>query len=203
MSEVLTLTFAEIEFFLRTRPVQQDGLRERLRLADGGAAVAAAGVASLVARGLCTVEGSEVRPTPQAMIVIQGLTEAHTMTEAVGWIEGRTIVMHLLTAAGIRLAIFPSAYGQFRTELLDPAEPLADPVVRFLDACTGGPGTALLVRSGQGPAEVSAAIARDADGQWFLSDTADSPDRGVPTTREAVVARLAALLGPQPVGATR
>src|SRR2546421_11704155 len=153
MADPLVLTFAEIEFVLRARPDQAEAVRRHLRINPEAASdiVAAAGVASLLARGLCTMSGTDVVPTAPIVGVTAGLSTIRTHTEAVGWIGERPVVMHLFSGASIRLAVFPAAYGQFSVELLNPAEALVAPLTRFLDSCSTGEGeAAVVVRSAVG-----------------------------------------------------
>ncbi|MER7008760.1 hypothetical protein ABT297_37755 [Dactylosporangium sp. NPDC000555] len=212
----MTLTFAELEFVLRSageREVDVDGVRRRLNFQPGVSTgiVVASGVASLVARDLCRLEGSRVVPGEFVQCAIAALATRHTSTEVAGWMGGRPVVVHLFSGVTGRLAVYPGSYGLFAVELIDAAEPLAAPVLRFLDLCTSDPGspgsgapgggaTTVLVRTQAGDAEeTGVAVARSAAGAWFMSDSLERPDPGRPIGREAVVARLLDLLA-QPVG---
>lgn len=201
MTEPLVLAFAELEFVFRVRPEYADAVRTQLRISPQASSdiVAAAGVASLLARGLCTLSGTEVQPTAPIAAVMLSLSDVRTHTEAVGWIGEQMVLAHLYTGPSVGLVMLPAAYGQFCVELLEPAEPLVEPVIRFLDRCSAGTGeAAVAIRSTTAHApEVSIAIARDDGGTWFVSDSAASPGRGVPTTRDGVVERLTDLLGPR------
>ena len=206
MVEQLILTFAEIEFVLRSRPDQAEAVRAQLRINPEASSdiVVAAGVASLLARGLCTMAGTEeVVPTDPIIAVTAALATSRTHTEAVGWVGEQTVLVHLYTGSSAGIAVYPVAFGQFSVELLNPAEPLVVPVTRFLDACGAGEGeAAVAIRSTTGDEpEVSIAIARDGEGTWYVSDSLESPDKGVPTTRDGVLQRLTDLLGPRPARA--
>ncbi|GAA3451279.1 hypothetical protein [Dactylosporangium matsuzakiense] len=212
----VALTFAELEFVLRSaaeRGADVDDVRRRLNFQPGVSTgiVVASGVASLLARDLCHLEEGhlqeghlqESRVVPGEFIqgAIAALTTRHTSTEAAGWLDERPVVVHLFSGVAGRLAVYPGAYGVFAVELIDAAEPLSAPVLRFLDLCTSGDGAAtVLIRTQAGAADESGvAVARSAAGAWFMSDSLERPDPGRPLARAAVVARLLSLLA-QPVG---
>ncbi|MGI5237304.1 hypothetical protein [Dactylosporangium sp. CA-139066] len=202
----VTLTFAELEFVLRSaaeRGADVGGVRRRLNFQPGVSTgiVVASGVASLLARDLCRLEGSEIVPGGFVAAAIDALATRHTSTEAAGWMEERPVVVHLFSGLSGRLAVYPGSYGLFAAELIDAAEPLSAPVLRFLELCTSGPGAAtVLVRTQPGVSEeAGVAVARSAAGAWFMSDSLERPDPGRPLARDAVVARLLRLLA-QPVG---
>ncbi|MFI5912987.1 hypothetical protein [Dactylosporangium sp. NPDC051541] len=205
------LTFAELEFVLRNaaeRGVDVDDVRRRLNFQPGVSTgiVVASGVASLLARDLCRLEEghrqeSRVVPGEFIQCAIAALATRHTSTEAAGWLDERPVVVHLFSGVTGRLAVYPGAYGVFAVELIDAAEPLSAPVLRFLDLCTSGAGAAtVLIRTQAGAADESGvAVARSDTGAWFMSDSLERPDPGRPLARAAVVARLLSLLA-QPVG---
>ncbi|MER7278869.1 hypothetical protein ABT369_30970 [Dactylosporangium sp. NPDC000244] len=202
----VTLTFAELEFVLRSaaeRGVEVDDVRRRLNFQPGVSTgiVVASGVASLVARDLCRLDDSGVRPGEFVQGAIAALATRHTSTEAAGWLDERPVVVHLFSGVTGRLAVYPGSYGLFSVELIDATEPLSAPVIRFLDLCTSGDGAAtVLIRTQAGAADESGvAVARSAAGAWFMSDSLERPDPGRPLARAAVVARLLSLLA-QPVG---
>ncbi|GAA2362128.1 hypothetical protein [Dactylosporangium salmoneum] len=202
----VTLTFAELEFVLRSaaeRGVDVDSVRRRLNFQPGVSTgiVVASGIASLLARDLCRLEGDRLVPGEFVQCAIAALATRHTSTEAAGWMDERPVVVHLFSGVTGRLAVYPGSYGLFAVELIDAAEPLSAPVLRFLDLCTSGRGAAtVLVRTQAGEAdEAGVAVARSAAGAWFVSDSLERPDPGPPLGREAVVARLLSLLA-QPVG---
>jgi len=204
MTNPVTLTFAEVEFLLRARPEQAATVRERLRINPDAASeiVVAAGLASLLARGLCEVSGDDVLPKGLIVALATGLSTSNAYCEAVAWVGTRMTLVHFLDSASIRLAIFPVGSGQYTIELLDAQEPVTGPLTRFLDTMAQGEGDlALAIRSIAPSGEVSLAVARDAQGNWHLSDSQDSPDRGQPSTRDGVAQRISQLLGPQAVGA--
>src|SRR4051812_29976094 len=99
MADPLVLTFAEIEFVLRARPEQAEAVRRHLGINPEAASdiVVGAGLPSLLARGVCTMWGrGGVPPAPTAGVT-GGLSTSRIHTEAVGWIGGRPVVMHLFS----------------------------------------------------------------------------------------------------------
>lgn len=196
----LLLTFAEIEFLLRVRPVTLDGLRDTLGIEQFGTGddVARAGSASLGVRGLLTADGEDLVPSPELVVVIAGLSEAVSAVRLVGSIDGRVTLVHLLAGPDVCLALFASQ-GQFAVRALDLEVTIADQVTRFVDSCLAEPAeSAVVIESRTAGETVGIAIARDEDGAWFLSDSERDPDASAPATRDDVVARLGELL---PVGA--
>jgi hypothetical protein len=205
-----TLTFAELEYILRSATVPTadlDAVRRRLNFQPGVSTdiVVAAGLASLVARGLCRLAGQRVLPGDLVRAVTAALSAPHSSVEAVGWMAGRPVIAHLFSGPAARLALYPGSYGLFEVELIDPAEPLSAPVIRFVDLCTAGPAaTTVLVRTAPeaGCADDDGiVIARSRTGAWFISDSLDHPDPASdrPVSRATVVSRLFDLFA-QPVG---
>ncbi|MGI5242986.1 hypothetical protein [Dactylosporangium sp. CA-139066] len=206
MATTTLFTFAELEFLLRSAAGSEgaaarvDAVRERLglRAEDGAERIAAAGVASLLARDLCAERDGDVVPGALVTAAVAALTTAHTRTEAAGWIDGRPVAVHLFTGAVARLVLSPASFGLYTAEVIDPAEPVSRPLERFIDLCAAAPGqTAVAIRSeriGTG-AETGLAVARTEDGGWLLSDTVRNPDDGRPATRAEIDARLEALFG--------
>ena len=151
MADTTLCTFAELEFLLRSaagphgeRTAGMDAVRRRLGLQPEAATdiVTAAGVASLLARGLCTDEGGNVVPGPLVLGAVAALSTLHTMTEAAGSAGDRTLALHLFSGTAARLAAYPGPFGLYGVEALDAAEPLASPLARFVDHCTAGDGEA-------------------------------------------------------------
>ncbi|GAA3285384.1 hypothetical protein Dvina_31095 [Dactylosporangium vinaceum] len=208
MSDAVVLTFAELAFLLRSGVAAADAVRLRLHLGPESATdvAAAAGVSSLLARGLCTQEGTEVRPGNLAVGVVAALSTVHTITDATTQIGGRPVVLHIFTGERARLIAAPGFMGQYSIEVRPAAEPLAglldDLVTRAAEA---GGEVAVVLRSTDpaGEERVSLAAARDALGDWYLSDTERSPDRGRPVPRAEVARRIGQLFGDAPVGAGR
>jgi len=201
MSESLVLTFAEIEFLLLARRPVLRKLRETLGLEamGGGDAVARAGSASLLARGLCVYDGENVVPSPNIVGVIAGLATAEMATRVVGWVDGALALVHLLTGPEIAIVFFASSQGQFAVRVLDPELSVADQLSRFVDSClTDGAESAVVIQSRTAQATVGIAVARDATGAWFVSDSEGNPDSARPSTRGDVMARIGELL---PAGA--
>ncbi|GAA1518974.1 hypothetical protein GCM10009827_037750 [Dactylosporangium maewongense] len=200
MADTTLCTFAELEFLLRSaagphgeRTAAMDGVRRRLALQPEAATdiVTAAGVASLLARGLCTDEGGDVVPGPLVLGAVAALATLHTTTEAAGSTGDKTIAMHVFSGTAGRVATYPGPFGLFGIEVLDPAEPLASPLARFVDRCTAGEGEAAVAIASDG---AGVAIARDADGTWMLSaDDGSGPLS--PVGRDDVVAALVSRFG--------
>lgn len=193
MDTPLDLTFAEIEFLLRARPEQADEVRRNLLINPEVASdiVVAAGVASLLTRGLCEVSGASARPTGPLATVAAALSTSTTHVHVAIWSAEPPTIMHLYDGPFIRLAVFPITYGRFTVEPLDRAEDLSAPLIRVLGPfeALGGP-LAVAVQARVGAETVSVAVARDETSAWSLSDTLDSPEAGRPSTREGVEARL-------------
>ncbi len=197
MNDSLVLTFAELGFLLRS----QSPTLDLVRLLDlgqdvGAEAVLRSGSASLLARGLCTVDGDEVVPTAELVAVTAGLSLAEQGVRALGEADGQTLLTYLFDGPGGRLAVVAGRYGQYGVRALDPDRTLAEQVARFVDSCLGGGAeSAVVIQSVRGGDTVSIAVATDEAGVWHVSDSVGSPDRGVPSTRDAAVARIAELLG--------
>ncbi|WP_327009265.1 hypothetical protein OHA72_19720 [Dactylosporangium sp. NBC_01737] len=205
MADTTLCTFAELEFLLRSaagphgeRTAGMDAVRRRLGLQPETATdvVTAAGVASLLARGLCTDEGGNVVPGTLVLGAVAALSTLHTTTEAAGSAGDRTLAMFLFSGTAGRLAAYPGPFGLYGVEALDAAEPLAAPLARFVDRCTAGDGeAAVVIRSGAGDGpETGLAIARAADGTWLVSD-GQSATPGLPADRDDVVAALVERFG--------
>ena len=204
MDDALVLTYAELEFLLRSQepgPVDVCGQLE-LGPAEELDAAARAGVSSLLARGLCTLGGeggSDVTPTPEVSAVIAGLTTATEATRALGWVQGRPVLVHLLYGPVARLVLMPAQYGQYTVMALDPELTVAEQLSRFVDSCLGEAAeSAVVIQSRTAEATVGIAVARDGAGAWFVSDSVGDPDSAMPVTRDGVLARIGELL---PVGA--
>lgn len=159
MTDPLVLTFAEIEFLLSACPQRADAVRAQLRTAesDQGLATARAGLASLLARGLCentadaVLTETSVTPGPEAKAVIAAFVTARRHLGAAGWRGDRPEVMHLYDGDAMRLALFPVPLGQYAVEFLSPEEPVSAPLMRFVDAFAdfsrGGRASALVIKS--------------------------------------------------------
>jgi hypothetical protein len=193
MTEHLTLTFAEIEFMLRAHEPGQVDVREQLGLsgAEAGQRTAAAGIASLLARGLCTRDGDRIVPSEDIVGVIGALATATRGTKALGWRDGDPVLLHLFTGPVVGVVLQSTGMGQYAVAPLDPARDLVDQLVGFVDACLADSrDSAVLVRSG----DVRIAVATDADGDWYVSDSAHNADVGVRSTQDQVAARIRELL---------
>jgi hypothetical protein len=196
------LTFAELGFLLRACPDSADLVRAALRLTSDSDSdiVVAAGLASLLARGLLLrADDGEITPSAEVSVVIACLSAPAVAVSALGWVGERHLLTHLFGDARCRMAVYPRGLGRFAVEALDPAEPVSAVLSRFLDACVAGGGpTAVLVRSARsGVPLVSVAI--DPSGVWRLSDSVDTPDRSVPVDPAGVRRRFAELFDTDPV----
>jgi hypothetical protein len=201
MTNELVLTYAEVGFLLTTQPELTGGVRAQLNLPDDAdERDARAGVASLLVRGLCSLNDSEVRPGDQLIAVIAALTTSTVRVSAVGW-SGPTISMlHIFGGPNASVALVPEAYGRFVVTLVDPTAPIEILAVRMLDALVGEPESGLVVRMVRDRSTSGVAIAVDGQGTWFTADADASPDHGVPATREQAVQRLTDLLGATLIG---
>lgn len=197
MTEPLFLTFAEIEFLLRARRPVLGELRETLGLEAFGTddAVARAGSASLLVRGLCAYDGENVVPSVDVVGVIAGLSTAEVATRAVGWIDGAMALVHLLTGPDIAIALFAVPQGRFAVRVLDPELTVAEQLSRFVDSCLAeAAASAVVIQSRTAGATVGIAVARDGEGAWFVSDSEGDPDSSTPSSRDDVMARIGELV---------
>jgi hypothetical protein len=159
VTDPLVLTFAELEFLLSACPQRADAVRAHLRTAepDQGLATARAGLASLLARGLCenaaeaVITEESVTPGPEVKAVIAAFATARRHLGAAGWRGDRPEVMYLYDGDAMRLALFPVPLGRYAVEFLSPEEPLSAPLMRFVDAFAdfsrGGRASALVIKS--------------------------------------------------------
>lgn len=217
----LTLTFAELEFVLLACPRQAASLRTRLRLSPAGASagdsvdardagdvgdagdpgdgnmgtVAAAGLASLLVRGLCEAgaaqDGADVVPGLEIVALAAAFVSARCHVTAAGWRGRQADVMHVLESSSVRVALFPSQYGRYDVRFLDPAEPLSAPLGRYLDAhLAPGETSVFVAEANAGSVSVAATATVDASGAWFASDSLFRPDAVASASRDAFHARL-------------
>src|SRR2546423_9369368 len=114
MPEQLVLTFAEIEFLLRASSDQAEAVRQHLRINPEAATdiVVAAGVAALLARGLCTMSGPEVVPTAPIVAVTAGVAASALHTEAGWWVRRRPGGVDLFSRGSRPPGRFPPALRQ-------------------------------------------------------------------------------------------
>jgi len=193
MSAQLVLTYAEIEFLLRSYEPEHVAVREHLGLPTGSDADrnAAAGLASLLARGLCARDRERVVPSNDLVGVIGALAAATRGTDVLGRRDGNPVLLHLFTGPRFGIVVQPVGLGQYAVSPLDPVRDLSDQVVGFVNAClVGTRDTAVVVRSGA----VRAAVATTATGDWYISDSMNNPNQGHPCTPEDVAARIRAVL---------
>ncbi|GAB1510989.1 hypothetical protein [Actinophytocola sp. KF-1] len=190
MSDHLVLTFAEIEFLLRVREPQDVDVRAELRLAGDGRN-AAAGLASLLARGLCSHDGERVVPADDLVGVIGALSTATTATKALGWRDGQPVLLSLFTGPVVGLVLQPIGLGRYAVAALDPGRGLGDQLAGFIDSClAGGNESAVLVRSG----DTRIAVVTTAAGEWYVSDSLADPGTSRKSTRDGAVARVRELM---------
>lgn len=200
MDDALVLTYAEIEFLLRSQDPGPVDVRGQLDLgpAEELDAAARAGVSSLLARGLCTLggeSGADVTPTPALLAIVAGLTTATETTRALGWIGDQPVLLHLLYGPLARLVLAPAPYGQFTVMALSPELTVADQLSRFVDSCLNeAMDSAVIIQSRTAHATVGIAVARDGEGGWFVSDSEGNSDSATPSTRDDVLARIGELL---------
>lgn len=215
MNDLLMLTFAELELVLALRPRNSAVLRGNLRLtgddASSSASLVRAGLASLLARGLCETVGdaeeSASAPTlpglrfgPDISVLLTALAADDCVTTmAAGWCGERGSVVHVAGGGGARMALFPVPFGRFKAEVLDAGEPVSALVQRFLFRhLAEGETSALVATSVQGEWSVSAALAVDASGRWSFSDSIREPDHAVPVSRERALQRITEVFDGRP-----
>lgn len=212
MPESLTLTFAELGFVLALRTPRSAALRGDLSLQDERITppVARAGLASLLARGLCQAEksgesvpgqggegtASGVRFDGELAVLLRILADPDCVTTVAGAWRGEVgSVVHLVEGDGARMVLAPSRFGCFTAETLSAAEPLSTLLRAFLAGHLAEASTsALVVRAVRGERSVSLAIAVDGQGRWFVSDSVRDPVRSMPATPESAVARMTELM---------
>lgn len=193
MEQPLVLTFAEIEFLLRVRTPRVPTIREDLGLAPPDDTTAAAGLASLLARGMCAPGGEGVVPSKELVVVVTGLATADRVTRVLGVTAGSTQLGAVLTGPAVHIGLTAAGSGQHVVQPIDLAVTAADQVRHVLDRVLGDE-SAVLVQSRSARGLVSIAVAVDADGSWYLSDSEDDPGRSTPVSREEAYERIAELL---------
>jgi hypothetical protein len=202
MSELIVLTFAEIEFLLRSRTPAIESTRELLKLPAGSDTdvVAAAGLAGLLATGRCRLQDGEIVPTGETVAVVAGLTTANCLVRAVGWVGDQTLVAYFFSGVENRIVLRQVQFGQYTVQAIGMAKPLSATLTEFVMSCLESDGPrAVLVQATTATESAGIAVAVDESGSLVMSDTLKSADRGVPTDEERIVARLVALLDHLPV----
>src|SRR5690348_9756955 len=106
----IVLTFAEIGFLLRSNPPLHVAVRERLLLAEPTDDVVAAGLSSLMARGLCVRKGDDVAPAPHILAIAAGLSRARVAVRAAGKIGERTVLAHIFSGDEVVVALSPAEF---------------------------------------------------------------------------------------------
>lgn len=202
MSELIVLTFAEIEFLLRSRPPAIESTRELLNLPSGSNSdvVAAAGLAGLLATGRCHARDGEIVPTGETVAIVAGLSTADRLVRAVGWIGDQTIVAYFFSGPNHRIVLRQAQFGQYTVEAIGVDEPLSATLTEFVTSCLEADGPqAVLVQVTTSTGSAGMAVAVDESGVLVMSDTVESSDRGVPTDAQRIAARLVELLDHFPV----
>lgn len=157
--------------------------------------VAAAGLASLLVRGLCeagaTQNGTDVVPGPEVAALAAAFVSARCHATAAGWRGRQADVMYVFDSSSVRVALFPFQYGRYEVRFLDPAEPLSAPLSRYLDAhLAPGETSVFVAEATAGAVSVAATATVDASGAWFASDSLFRPGAVASASREAFHARL-------------
>ncbi|MCR3753750.1 hypothetical protein [Lentzea californiensis] len=198
MEQSLVLTFAELEFLLRVREPEIATIREDLGLAPADDAVAAAGLASLLARGLCEPGDGGVVPVPELRAVVAALATADRVTRVLDLGDGSVELGAVVTGPNVHIGLTAVGFGQHVVQPIDVASGAAEQVRHVLGRALGRE-SAVLVQSRTARGQVSIAIAIDGEGAWYLSDSEGDPDRGTPVGEDEAHARVAELLA-DPVG---
>jgi hypothetical protein len=199
VEQPLVLTFAEIEFLLRVRTPAIATIRADLGLAEPDDTTAAAGLASLLARGLCERSAGGVVPSAELVLVATALATADRVTRLLD-VTGEAVRLGaVLTGPNLHIGLTAAGAGQHVVQPVDTAVTAADQVRHLLDEVLGAE-SAVLVQSRTARGQVSIAIAVDAAGDWYLSDSEGDPGRSTPVSRDEACARVGELL-PDVVGA--
>jgi hypothetical protein len=180
VSELPEITFAELGLLLRACPDTAELVRAALRLSADvdDEAVVAAGLSSLLARGLFERGATgELTPAEPVALVVAGLSHAGTAVSALGRWDGGYSAAYVFSGPNFRLALAPRGDGRYTPELLDPAEPVAAVLLRFADACEERGNTPVLLFRAAGMAGAALSAAVREDGSWLVSDTDADPDR--------------------------
>lgn len=193
MEQALVLTFAELEFLLRVRTPEIATIREDLGLAASDDTVAAAGLASLLARGLCELGGDRVTPGRELIAVVAGLATADRVTRVLSLGEGAAELAAVVTGPNIHIGLTVAGFGQYVVQPIDNGVGAADQVKHALERALGSEG-AVLVQSRTAAGQVSIAVAVDGGGAWYLSDSEGDPNSSTPVGADEAFARVAELL---------
>jgi hypothetical protein len=198
MSDAMVLTFAEIEFLLRSRQPKLD-VQTLLGIKPEAAAdvVAAAGLASLLARELCVEADGSVKVGREIMAITAVLVTADIAVDALGWIGEDMVLLHMFSCPGGQLLFRPVGHGRFAVEALAPDQPLSTGLVQLVDRCLTGDGESavLLKMLTTTRKPISMAVARGANGEWHLSDSATDATSSRRVTPEAARARIVEIFG--------
>ncbi|MFC0436447.1 hypothetical protein [Kutzneria buriramensis] len=193
MPDEMILTFAEIEFLLRSREPKLD-VRKLLRIKAeaAGDVVAAAGLASLLARDLCVETHGKVKLGREIAAIAAVLVTADIAVNALGWIGEDMVLLHVFSCPGGQLSFRAVGHGRFAVEVLAPDRPLSAGLVRLMDLCLTGDGeSAVLLKMETTASEpISMAVARGVNGEWHLSDSALNATSSREVTPEAARARV-------------
>jgi hypothetical protein len=193
VEQALVLTFAELEFLLRVRTPEIATIREGLGLTASDDTVAAAGLASLLARGLCEPGGDRVTPGRELVAVVAGLASADRVTRVLCLGEGAAELGAVATGPNIHIGLTAAGFGQYVVQPIDSSVGAADQVKHVLEEALGSEG-AVLVQSRTAGGQVSIAVAVDGEGAWYLSDSERDPNNSTPVGADEAFARVAELL---------
>lgn len=198
MADPVVLTFAEIEFLLYAQPVQAAAVRAALRLVEpADEQVVSAGLASLIARGLCDVTDDDVHAGDRIQAITAALTRASARADIAVFSHGAPLSVHIAGGSGFRVSITPGPYGQFTFAPMDLSESLDMPLRRLLGRYAAGGGRIdVAIHVAIAGATTDVVLSRDDARQWLMSDSLHNPDRGVVATREDIDARLIELFAP-------
>jgi hypothetical protein len=136
MTIQLSLTAAELAFMLGAQDPQLTSPAWRLLglQAEGAPAVRAAGLASLLVRGLAVTDRDQVQLAPDAGAVLDGLASPRVWAE-IGVVSGEQQDGSLLfESAAARYLIAPRAHQTFLVTGLDREVPLAEPLLTIVQS---------------------------------------------------------------------
>jgi hypothetical protein len=208
VSDELVITFAEIEFLLRSREPKLD-VRKLLRIKPeaAGDVIAAAGLASLLARGMCVEADGKIKIDRQVAAIAAVLVVADIAVDALGWIGEDMVLLHVFSCPVGQFSFRPVGHGRFLVEALKPDQPLSTGLVKLMELCLAGDGeSAVLLKMVTTTSEpISVAVARGVNGEWHLSDSASNAMSSREVTPEAARARVVEVFGGDAaaVGGTR
>jgi hypothetical protein len=141
-------------------------------------AIAAAGAATLLARGLAFIADDKLVLTAETGLIGYILTHATVWTEIGLSSAGVVDAALLLTMEGLTLLFTPRPLGIFDVLAVEPGKDSSDVAVPLVSAFLDGADDRLaVVRSAAGPREHSAAIMRTAGSRWRAAIDVPRPGR--------------------------